>query len=234
MSPELEAILALGELDRELIRVRKRLERAPQLAAPQRERVRVAKAELDRLADEGKRGKLEVGRLEGEAKAKQQEIEKAQLALNQAKSNEEYQAHLKTIAARKDELSDIETRILLGYEAQEQREARTAGGKARLQEQERELKEAEQRVAEEEARVREEIAALEAKRTEARGRVDSAQLALYDRILERMGDSAIAELVDEHCQGCFIKARPDQISKVRGGNELVPCTSCDRFLYMRR
>lgn len=234
MSPELEAILALGELDRELIRARKRLERAPQLAAPQRERVRAAKAELERLAEEGKRGKLEVTRLEGEAKAKQQEIEKSQLALNQAKSNEEYQAHIKAIAARNDELSDIETRILLGYEAQEQREARTAGGEARLQEQERELKEANERVAEEEARVRAEIADLEAKRSAARGKVDAAHLALYDRILEHVGDSAIAEVVDEHCQGCFIKARPDQVSKVRGANELVPCTSCGRFLYMRQ
>lgn len=228
---EIQAILTLGEIDGLLLRARKRLARAPQIAAPQRERVRMAKAELDRLSEEGKRGKREVTKLEGEAKDKQAALEKAQVALNSAKSNEEYQTHLRTIDARKSELSDIEDQILLAYDAQEERDTKTAAGKKRLATQEKELADAEKRVAAEESKVQAEVSELEAKRAEAASKLSEEHLAHYERILEKVGDSAVAEVVDEHCQGCYIKVRPDQGSKVRGGKELVSCWTCGRILY---
>ena len=228
---EIQAILSLGEVDGKLLSARKRLARAPNLAAPQRERVRMAREELERLASEGKRGKREVTSLEGEAKDKSAAIEKALIALNSAKSNDEYQTHLRTIDARKAELSELEDRILLAYEAQEERDAQTVAGKQRLATQERELAEAEQRVAAEEAKVQAEVEELASQRAAAAQRVSEEHLAHYERILEKTEDSAIAEVVDEHCQGCYLKVRPDQGSKVRGGKELVSCWTCGRILY---
>ena len=70
MSFDLQAILELGELDQKLLRLRARLKRAPDLAAPQRARVDKAKKELAAIDGEGKLGLKEVKRLELEAKTK--------------------------------------------------------------------------------------------------------------------------------------------------------------------
>lgn len=233
MSFNLEAMLQLGDVDASLNRLRRRLGHAPGLAAPQQQRVDAAKAELETLKDETKLNQREVTRLEGEATAKKGEIEKAQLALNQAKANEEYQTLLRTIDARQSELSDIETRILEAYEAQDERVEREKAGKTRLAQQEKELKAALGRVAEEEAACNKEIEELEVKRKSFASEISAEHLELYEKILQKTGDKATAEVVDEMCQGCYVKVRPQQISLVRAGTELVVCFTCARILYGR-
>lgn len=232
MSFDLGAIRRLGELDRELVQARRRLADAVRLAGPQQRRVDEAQALLKRLADESKQGAKAIKSHEMDARSKTGELEKAQLALNTAKNNDEYQALLRTIDARKKELSDIETRILEGFEAQEGRDAEKKRTDERLKQLQAELAEARKRVAEAEGEARAEIARLEAERGQSVASVGPEHLALYDRILGQHGDSAVAAVANEHCQGCYLRVRPDQVSKVRGGNELVTCFNCGRILYM--
>ncbi|RMG15202.1 MAG: hypothetical protein D6731_08845 [Planctomycetota bacterium] len=231
MSFDLPAILDLGRLDEELGRLRRRLERAPEQAAPQRQRVAACKRELDRLVEETKRGVLEAKRLEGEAESKKQALGKNEVALNAAKSNDEYQALLKAIERQKDELNDIETAILEAYDEQDRLEAAQKAGAERLAEREKELAAAEERVAALEAELRERIAELEARRAEAAARVDADVLTHYQRVLDKVGDTAIVPIQDETCQGCYYRVRPNQVSLIRGGKEMVVCFHCGRMLY---
>lgn len=231
MSFDLSVILELGELDRKLIRLRKRRDAAPDMAAPQRARVEKAKRELTQIAEQDKESAKQVKRLELDAKAKEAEIEKAQVSLNQAKNNDEYQALTRTIATRKDELSKLETEILESYEAQESREDLSKKAKERITSQEGELKAALERVAETQAKHGAEIETLEARRAELMAKLGEDHRDLYERLLERLGDSAVAEVRDEICQGCLLKIRPEQVSLVRGANTLVTCSDCGRILW---
>jgi predicted nucleic acid-binding Zn-ribbon protein len=231
VSFNLEAILTLGEIDAELIRLRQRLARAPEQSAPQGERVLVSKVEVGRLKDEAKLANRKVIKLEGEAEAKKQTITKAEVALNTAKSNTEYQAHLKTIETGKEQLSDIETQILEAYDADEERAAAKAAGDKRLIDLEKDLVAAKKRVSAYEGELDALIAELEAKRGDAAGNVGQEHIELYEKVLTKSGDSAVARVDAEMCQGCYNKVRPNQLSQIRGRKELVICWTCGRVLY---
>lgn len=231
MSFDLPAILTLGELDRRLIAARKRLAAAPQQAAPQEQRVASSKGDIQRLTDEAKHTERDVKRLEGEAEAKKQAITKNEVALNMAKSNDEYQALLRAMDGQKQELSDIETRILEAYEAQERLVEERAAAQQRLKAVEADLQAARQRVAALEAEVRAEVSELDEQRGRAAQAVSPEILELYRRVLEKVGDAAVVRVIDEMCQGCYTKIRPNQVSQIRGRKELVTCWDCGRLLY---
>lgn len=227
----LDAILRLSDVDRALYSARRRRAQALQISAPQEARVADARRGLERLDEQQKQLGRDTTRLEGEAKAKQAEIDKAQVALNQAKSNEEYQVLLRSIETKKGELGDLETKVLEAYEAQETRAAERKALEAKLKQLEGELAEAKKRVAEEVAKVDAEIARLEAQRTEAAAALSPEHAQLYQRVLEVNKDSATAAVSKDICQGCFMKVRPEQVSQVRG-KAIATCETCGRILHL--
>src|SRR5690606_29553213 len=122
--------------------------------------------------------------------------------------------------------------VLEVYEVQEEREGQAVKGRERLASQEKELAGANERVQAEEATAREAIAKCEAARQEVALGVSPKHLALYEELAERTGD-ALAEVVDEMCQGCGMKVRPEQISLIRGAAQIALCGSCGRILWGR-
>jgi predicted nucleic acid-binding Zn-ribbon protein len=231
VSFNLQAILTLGEIDADLIRLRERLARAPEQSAPQEERVVTAKAECERLKDAAKLANRGVKKFEAEAEAKKQTITKSEVALNTAKSNTEYQAHLKNIDNGKEALSAIETQILEAYDADEEGAAAKKAGDKRFVDLQKDLVAAKKRVSDYEADLSTQIAALEAKRDDAAGEVGGAHREHYEKVLGKSGDSAVARVDKEMCQGCYNKVRPNQLSQIRGRKELVTCWTCGRVLY---
>jgi len=233
VSFDFEILSALDDVDRGLARAHRRFKNATGLSAPQRERVGMARAALEALKAENKVGARDLKRLEGEAKAKQEEINKAKGALNSVKNNTEYQVLLKTIASREEDLAELETGILEAFEAQDERDGREKGCKERLATQQKDLDLATARVKKEQGEAQQQIDELTAARELASGKVDPQHLRLYETLLNKLGDAALAEVREEICQGCYMKVRPDQISKVRGRKELVTCFTCGRILVAR-
>lgn len=227
----LDAILRVGEVDRALFQAQRRRAQALQISAPQEARAGDAKRLLEKLKEQAKTMARDTTRLEGEAKAKQAEIDKAQVNLNQAKTNEEFQSLTRTIAARKAELGELETKILEAYEAQEKRTQDQKETEVRLKQHEAEVAEAKKRVAEEMKKIDADVARLEGERQAVADAVGAEHLAVYQRVLETNKDAATAAVVREICQGCFMKVRPDQISQIRG-KQLSTCFTCSRILYL--
>jgi predicted nucleic acid-binding Zn-ribbon protein len=192
-----------------------------------------SKEELAVLADQAKLTARTVAKLEGEAEAKKGTINKSEVALNSAKSNTEYQVHLRAIDQAKTELGDIETGILESYEAQDARnEAKTTGDK-RLGELQKDLAAAKKRVSDYGGELNRQISDLEGSRATCAETIGGEFLELYEKILAKSGDSAIARVnnSDAMCQGCYNKVRPNQLSQIRGRKELVTCWTCGRILY---
>lgn len=228
----LDGILRLGEVDIRLSEARRRRRQAAEQAAPQEARVADARRTLERLAEQLKQGTLEAKRQEGEARAKQAEIEKTQAAINQCRNNDEYKTLLEQLERRKAELSLLETAVLEAYEAQDRRQAEKAQLETRRKALEQDLAEARKRVAAATGEVDLQLAGLEAERAAAREALDAQHAAVYEKVLAQHGDSAVADIVDQFCQGCFVKVRPEQVSQVRGG-QIVTCFDCGRILVFR-
>ena len=53
---------------------------------------------------------------------------------------------------------------------------------------------------------------------------------LYDRILEKKGDSGVANLVDNVCQGCYSLIPPQKAYEIRKNSQILRCEVCGRIL----
>jgi predicted nucleic acid-binding Zn-ribbon protein len=53
---------------------------------------------------------------------------------------------------------------------------------------------------------------------------------LYMRILKVKGDSGVANLVGDICQGCYSRVPPQKAHEVRKNNQILTCEVCGRIL----
>ncbi len=53
---------------------------------------------------------------------------------------------------------------------------------------------------------------------------------LYKRILNVKGDSGVANLVEDICQGCYSRMPPQKAHEVRKNNQIITCEVCGRIL----
>lgn len=227
-----DKLVQVSEIDARRISLQRRLEAAP---APLRDfeaKIEQAKSRLTREKDEAKKGGLEIKRLEGEVKAKQQEIEKCETARNTSRSNDEFQALGKKIASIQKEIGDFEVKILEEMERQDARDKGRAPLEKQVKEVEAELKAARAKIDVEVKALQAELAKVDAERKEALTILDKDQRALYDKALERHGDRAVVPVQDGYCQGCLVKIRPNQGAQLKGGDMLVTCWECGRILYV--
>jgi predicted nucleic acid-binding Zn-ribbon protein len=53
---------------------------------------------------------------------------------------------------------------------------------------------------------------------------------LYERILRVKGDSGVANLIGDVCQGCFSRVPPQHAHEVRRNDNILTCEACGRIL----
>ena len=53
---------------------------------------------------------------------------------------------------------------------------------------------------------------------------------LYSRILQVKGDSGVANLIGDICQGCYSRMPPQKAHEVRRNGEIITCEVCGRIL----
>lgn len=228
----IDRFVKLSEIDDRRIALERKLENAPRAAKEGDARAKEAKDALQKFKEDAKRASLELKRLEADVKSKQQEVEKTQIAQNQAKGNEEFKLLGKKIEGLKAEIAAIEMKILEEYERQDTRGA----DQAALEAKDKEAAKAAQALAKE---TEAQIAALKAahakvleERKAATEGIDKQALDMYKEALERHGDRATAAVHGGVCQGCFISIRPQQLSQLKSREQLVTCWQCGRLLHL--
>ena len=84
---------------------------------------------------------------------------------------------------------------------------------------------------EEAAKLRSRLDSLEAERREAAQTISDENLAVYEGLRQQKGGQAVVLLEDGICQGCRVALPTSVAQRVRRGDELVYCGSCQRVLY---
>jgi predicted nucleic acid-binding Zn-ribbon protein len=71
-----------------------------------------------------------------------------------------------------------------------------------------------------------------AERERLMNELPKATSALYKRIAARIRDGvAMAEARNGACTACYMALRPQIMSEVRRGQEVITCDNCNRILY---
>jgi uncharacterized protein len=230
MNSDLERLIELEKVDREIARLSDEVAALPKRVASIEEKLAGHKAAAENAKAAIKSNEASRRKHEADIQAAQQKIVKYREQSSKVKTNDEYRALMHEVEFAEKEISGCEDKILelmISLEAQEKAvKAAEAELKTEAAEVEKEKAEARTRTAEDEKL----LAELGTKRSELRTGVGDSSLAHYDRVL-RQRKTAMAEARGQKCMACFVMLRPQVWEELRTNEQIITCNSCGRILY---
>ena len=230
MNPDLEKLIELERVEREIARLTAEVAALPR-------RVAAIEAQLADTKGQVEKAKAAIAANLADRKKQEQKIQDEQQKISKyrdqslsVKTNEQYKALLQEIQFAEKEIRSFEDRILEGMIGNEDLEKRVKAAEAELKaetaEIEKEKAEARAVTAKDEAELKE----WNAQRDQLRAGITPQHLAYYDRVAA-VRKSALAEARDHKCSACQVMLRPQTYNEVRTNSEIMACDSCQRILY---
>ena len=230
MNPDLERLIELEKVDREVARLSDEVAALPKRVTAIEEKLAEHKAAVEKAKAKIKNNETGRRQLEADIKGFQEKIVKYRSQSSSVKTNDEYRALMHEVEFAEKQISGCEDKILelmISLESEEKAlKQAEADLKTEAADVEREKAEARVRTAEDEKL----LAGLREKRTTLRSGVNDSALAHYDRVM-RQRKSAISEARDQKCMACFVLVRPQTWQEIRNNEQIVTCSSCGRILY---
>ncbi len=232
MKAELEQLVALQNVDMGIRRLQSDLESIPRRRAEIESEFDQRAFEFKALQQTGETARETRGTLDRELAEQRVRMEKAERDLMASNNSKVYEAAIRERDAARKHISELETKVLEQMEAAETAEKQLAEREpefARLRaEHDERLK-----AFEEQTRSwSEEIESRRRERERMFAALPSGTKATYQRIVARIRDGvALAEARNGSCSACFMALRPQLMSQIRRGDELIICDNCNRILY---
>ena len=230
MHPDLEKLLALQDMDREIARLTEEISALPRRVAEIETKLAGAKAGVEQTKNAIKANETSRRNLESDTKSHQEKISKYKSQSLDVKTNEQYKALMHEISFAEQDVRAAEDKILELMEGTETQEKAVKAAESELKAQsaevEREKAEAKALTAKDEQA----LAEWNAKRKELRSAVSESMLAHYDRVI-RSRRPAIAEARDQKCSACNVMLRPQKYNEMKMGGDVQTCDACSRILY---
>ncbi|MDT7807157.1 MAG: uncharacterized protein QOJ70_970 [Acidobacteriota bacterium] len=229
---ELEQLIALQNVDTGIRRLQSELESIPRRRAEIENEFDQRAFEFKALQQTGDTARETRASFDRELAEQRTRMEKAERDLMSSTNAKVYEAALRERDAAKKHISELETKVLEQMEAAETAEKSLA---------EREPEFARMR-AEHEERLRafeeqtrtwsDEIESRRRERERMFASLPAGVKSTYQRIVARIRDGvAMAEARNGSCSACFMALRPQLMSQIRRGDEIIICDNCNRILY---
>lgn len=230
MSDELDRLWALKDLDERAVALRAELKRFPEQRATLERAVSEQGAKLERHRAQVSAGQLRRRELEREIDSLTAQERKYQGQTYAVKKNEEYRALLDEIEGVKKKRSDLETEVLMTFEAEERLASQRAEAERALQAAQREAAERTSHIDAEERADRERLEAIEAERARHIGGLPPATRSRYERIVHSRDGRAVVAILKGACGGCFRNQPPQVLQEARRRDRLLICEGCGRLV----
>jgi predicted nucleic acid-binding Zn-ribbon protein len=232
MSPDLERIIRLQQLDQEIEVRRKALADLPGLLAALDARVAGRQSDLDAARQRLSENQAARRNLEKDLAVVQGRLTKFKDQLMEVKTNKEYTAMQHEITMAQDSVRGFEDQILELLVQADELDAGVKGTDAALTKERSDV--SKERSAREQATsaMGGEIEGLLLKRAVLVGEMTRETLALFDLVSHKHKGSVVAEARDGHCTACHVRLRPQVFNEVRRGDRLIQCESCQRVLFV--
>ena len=232
MKAELQKLIALQNLDTSIRKLEKDLAAIPERRAEIEGEFDRRAFEIRALESRRDDAKHNRARLETEVVDQKGRAERAERNLMSSKKQDEYTAAIREADAARKQISQLETQILEQMETLEQAEAA-------LQERADEIatlnsdREARLKAFDEETKSQSELLTKQlAEREQVFANLPQSMSGMYSRIRGRIRDGvAVAEARNRSCTACFMSLRPQVMSEIRRGEDVITCDNCGRILY---
>jgi uncharacterized protein len=230
MNADLERLIQLEKVDREIARLSAEVAALPKRVAEIEHQLSDAKAKVEQARTAIKSQEQKRRSLESDIQSHQQRIAKFRDQSLDVKTNEQYRALMHEIEFTQAEIRKAEDKILEIMEGAElfDRQVKASEGALKTQsaQVEKEKEDAHALTAKDEASLKE----LQTERSRLRSGVAGDLLELYDRVLKAR-KTALAEAREQRCTACFVLMRPQKWNEVKAGGEVMTCDSCGRILF---
>jgi predicted nucleic acid-binding Zn-ribbon protein len=232
MSPDLERLIRLQQIDLEIDARRKALADLPAALAALDARVETRQNELSAAKQHQADNKAARNALEKDLAIVQSRLAKFKDQLMEVKTNKEYTAMQHEIGMAQEGVRGFEDKILELLVQADELDAGAKAADAALAKERAEV--AKERSAREQttAAMSGEIDGLAKSRDEVVSQIGREALALFDHVSRARKGSVVAEARDGHCTACHVRLRPQMFNEIRRGDRLIQCESCSRILYV--
>jgi predicted nucleic acid-binding Zn-ribbon protein len=229
---ELQKLIALQNLDTTIRKLEKDQEAIPERRAEIEREFDQRAFEIRALETRRDEAKHTRARLENEVVEQRGRVERAERNLMSSKKQDEYTAAIREADSARKLISALETQILEQMETLEQSEAALNERAAEIatlnSDREARLKAFD----EETGTIGERLEVARKEREEVFANLPKAMSGLYSRIRARIRDGvAVAEARNRSCSACFMSLRPQVMSEIRRGEEILTCDNCGRILF---
>jgi uncharacterized protein len=232
MSPDLERIIRLQQIDHEIESRRKALADLPAALAALDARVEARQADLTAAKQRQSDNQGARRAIEKDLAVVQGRLTKFKDQLMEVKTNKEYTAMQHEIAMAQDGVRGFEDQLLELLVQNDDLEKAVKTADAALAKERGDV--AKERAAREKATsaMGGEIEGLLQKRGGVVGEMTRETIALFELVSHKHKGSVVAEARDGHCTACHVRLRPQVFNDVRRGDRLIQCESCQRILYV--
>jgi predicted nucleic acid-binding Zn-ribbon protein len=228
---ELQSLVQLQKLDLALKQLREKVRRVPvELGLLEQDLTACRHLYEDVLKDQ-EEGDKQRRNLESEVETSRQKLSKYRDQLMSVKTNKEYQAMLAEIASCEKEISTKEDLILERMMLIDEWNEKQRAAKKELDAREKEISARRLELEAFRAQSENELGQLEGQRSLLRQSLAPELIELYERIATVRHGVAVAPALDQSCQGCHVRLRPQLFNEVKTNLQIIRCESCNRILY---
>ena len=238
MSPELQKLIRLQDIDVRVFDLTDRLDAIPAERGKIEEQFRQEAADYLGIEDALATARDDRARVEKDLAEYEVHHEKFKADLMRVRNQKEYGTILREIDATKKSIGALETEALQHMEKIEELDKRLVDQAPEFARHRAEVDVALGELDAEVARIEAEVAELNAMRESIAAEVSINMLRVYDRIAKTRKGRAMSEARGEiggkgRCSACNMSLRPQVFSDIRRGNDLIVCDNCNRILFYR-
>ena len=232
MKAELQKLIALQNLDTTIRKLETDQKAIPERRAEIEREFDQRAFEIRALENRRDEAKQTRARLENEVVDQRGRAERAERNLMSSKKQDEYTAAIREADAARKQISALETQILEQLEILEQAEAALNGRAAEIASLNSDREARLKAFDDETGTIDERLAVARKEREEVFANLPKPMSSLYSRIRARIRDGiAVAEARNRSCTACFMSLRPQVMSEIRRGEEIITCDNCGRILF---
>jgi predicted nucleic acid-binding Zn-ribbon protein len=231
MSPELERLVTLQEIETRAADAQKRITAAPVQIAALDAKLSAARnavtAAKQAIADNQSHRRT----LDNDLLSAQQRLSKYKEQLMAVKTNDEYHAMQHQIAAMEAEVGRVEEQVLVSMMTADELAARLKAAEAALKTDETVVARERTAIESEAAEMRGVLERSNRERDEIVPHLPRNAVEMFQRVMKARQGIAVAQAVNGHCSICHVRLRPQVYNTIIKNEQIVQCDSCQRILY---
>ncbi|HEX37490.1 MAG TPA: hypothetical protein ENG70_01325 [Candidatus Cloacimonetes bacterium] len=231
MLKELTILKQLQDLDDNILRNKKEIDRLPKIVQDLHEKYSSEKESVKNITQRLEQNLASQRKLELDISSNNQDINKYENQLLSVKTNKEYKALNSEITHRKERNVEIEEKLIEFMEEESVLREEKNKFEELYQKDQKLFEEEKAKIDKQIQELEKKVSTLEAEKDNLAKEIPELLYRKYQRLIEHNNGKAVATLLKNGtCSGCHFTVRPQIMVEVSKGDKIIICENCSRII----